>query len=578
MQSITLYKRLINYVFPYFKFVGIMLLAVIVYASTSALLVKTMKPMIDEGFVKQNMSAIYSAVITLVLITIVRGISFFIGAYYSRYISTSVVLDIRKEMFAHLQLLPHKFYDTTTSGEILSKFNYDVLQVTGAATNAIITLIREGVTVIVLLSFLLWQNWKLTMLIIFIAPIVGVIISFVSKRLRKLAKSVQSNMGEMNHILDENIKGQKLVKIHNSYDYESDKFNKTVKKMRNAAVKSETVSAITTPTIELIITIVLSIVIIIMAKQSSAGTLSSGGFITYIGMMAMLFTPIKKLTKINEIVQKGLAGSESIFGFLDIEKESNEKPEIETKVKFSGNLEFKNVNFKYLKETVLENINLTIKPKETIAIVGASGSGKSSLVSLIPRFYNIQKGQINLDNMNISEMNLQTLREQISFISQDNVLFNDTVIKNIAYAETDREIDLEKVKKSAKLAFATEFIDKLDKGFETIIGSDGQQLSGGQKQRISIARAIYKDSPIFILDEATSALDSESESKVQTALTELMKDKTSIIIAHRLSTVANADRIIVMKAGKIVEQGTHTSLLAKKAHYYKLHQMNNFSE
>ncbi len=576
-KNITLYKQLIKYVFPYFKVAMLMLLATIVYASTNGLLVKTMQLMIDEGFVAQNMTAIYKAVTTFLLITIVRGLGFFVSSYYSRYLSSSIVLDIRKDMFTHLQLLPHKYYDTTTTGEILSKFNYDVLQVTGAATKAIITLVREGVTVLVLLLFLFWQNWKLTMLIILITPIVGLIISIVSKRLRRLAKSIQSNMGGMNHILDENIKGQKLVKIHHSYQYEIMKFNKAIRRIRNASIKSETVSALTTPAIELIITIVLSIVIIIMAKQASAENVTPGEFVTYITMMAMLFSPIKKLTKINETVQKGLAGSESILNFLDIMGENNIAPSSDPlPSKILGDLDFKNISFSYHQEITLKNFNLSIKQGETIAIVGASGSGKSSLISLIPRFYEINKGEISLNNINIADMNLPLLRQQISLISQDNILFNDTVINNIAYAQAEDKIDLNKVKEAAELAFASKFIENLENGFNTIIGSDGQQLSGGQKQRIAIARAIYKDAPIFILDEATSALDSESESKVQKALTKLMQDKTSIVIAHRLSTVAHADRIVVMEAGQIVEQGQHKELLAKKSFYYNLHQMNRF--
>ncbi|PID64497.1 MAG: lipid ABC transporter permease/ATP-binding protein, partial [Gammaproteobacteria bacterium] len=400
----------------------------------------------------------------------------------------------------------------------------------------------------------------------------------ISKRLRKLAQRIQGNMGTMNHILDENIKGQKIVKIYAGARHEKSKFKHAVHQIRNATIKSEVATSASTPIIELLIVCVISLIIYLMAQQAKAGELTPGAFLSYTIMMGLLPSPIKKLMRINEHIQRGLAASDGIFAFLD---EAAEPMQSSTAgaakpLQCRGELQFNNVDFAYgageAKTTVLSHFNLHIAAGETVALVGASGSGKSSLAALIPRFYEVSSGEILLDGQAITDLDLQALREQIAFVNQDIVLFDDTVERNIAYAVPAEDIDRAAVERAAQLAQANDFILRMDNGYDSNIGESGQRLSGGQKQRLAIARAIYKDAPIIILDEATSALDSHSESKVQQALDSLMQNRTAIIIAHRLSTVKNADRIVVLDNGQIVESGTHAELLAQKGHYFYLNQ------
>lgn len=586
MQSITLYKRLLKYVKPYWGMVVIMLLATAVYASTNAIYASKLKIIIDEGFIDKDMNAIRSTIAILVLVTLFRGIGFFVSNYASRRISSDVVLNLRQEMFSHLQRLPTKYFDRVTSGETLSRFNYDVLQVTDAATNAVITLVREGVLVIVLLGYLLYQNWQLTLLIFALAPIIALVVRIISKRLRKLAERIQGNMGAMNHILDENIKGQKIVKIYHGKQHEQQKFKHAINQIRNASIKSEVATSASTPIIELMIVCIISLIIWLMANEAKVGALTPGEFLSYTIMMGLLPSPIKKLMRINEYIQRGLAASNDIFAFLDetVEAEAEVQPRPQQPLKpegdnaisteknprFRGELHFQQVSFAYSddSEKVLENFNLHIKAGETVALVGASGSGKSSVAALLPRFYEVSDGNITLDNHNITELDLSLLRQQIAFVNQDIVLFNDTVARNIAYGA--ESIDMERVQKAAQLAHAEPFILDMDNGYDSPIGEAGQRLSGGQKQRLAIARALYKDAPILIFDEATSALDSESEHFVQTALDKLLQDRTAIVIAHRLSTVENADRIVVLDKGCIVENGTHDELIALKGRFYYL--------
>ncbi len=599
MQSITLYKRLFKYVKPYWAMVVIMLIATGVYASTNAIYAAKLKTIVDKGFIEKDMTAIYVTILALVAVTFFRGIGFFIGNYASRRVSSDIVLTIRKEMFAKLQQLPTSYYDRVSSGQTLSRFNYDVLQVTDAATNAALTVAREGVLVIVLLGCLLYKNWQLTLLIFALAPIIGLVVNLISKRLRKLAQRIQGNMGAMNHILDENIKGQKIVKIYAGQRHEKQKFKHAILQIRNASIKSEVASSASTPIIELLIVCVISLIIYFLAQEAKAGTLTPGEFLSYTIMMGLLPSPIKKLMRINEHIQRGLAASDGIFTFLDELSETGQAvdgpsadeqavdgssvdkqtPKDMLLPTFAGELHFHHVDFTYADNSaqavVLNDFNLHIRAGETVALVGASGSGKSSVAALIPRFYPVSSGRITLDGIDIADMDLSLLRRQIAFVNQDIVLFDDSVMRNIAYGVPAAEIDCERVRQAAQQAQAEEFIKQMDKGYDSPIGEAGQRLSGGQKQRLAIARAIYKNAPIIILDEATSALDSESEAKVQQALDELLKNRTAIVIAHRLSTVQNADRIVVLDKGYIVESGTHETLMANKGRYYYLNQSNS---
>lgn len=583
MESLSLYKRLLGYIRPYWKMVVLMLSTTAIYALTEPLLVKTLEPLINRGFVEKEISAVNLTILAIFIIIVVRGAVFFLKNYSSRWITSQVVFDIRAEMFAVLHALPTQYFDKHNSGGIISRFNYDVQQVTSASTNALITLVQETLTIIALLAFLFYENFLMTLSILILTPAVAIIILKISKRLRRLAKEIQGDMGDMNHILDENIKGQKIVKVYHGQHNEKSRFRRATRRVRNAAIKSEVAASLSTPIIEFLMFVLMSLVILYMAHEAREDEVSVGGFVTYLMMMAMLFRPIKKLTRINEYIQKGLAASESIFSFIDnpvesIADNSNNNQSTNnasTQPVFSGNIEFRHVGFSYYDEKVLSNFNLTIKAGETIALVGASGSGKSTVAALIPRFYDIDEGDIKLDGLSTLDMDLELLRQQISFVNQEIVLFDDTVTRNIAYGE--KNIDETRVLAAAQSAFAHDFIMEMEQGYDTVIGESGVRLSGGQKQRLSIARAIYKNAPIFILDEATSALDSESELKVQNALETLIEGRTSIIIAHRLSTIRNATRIVVLDKGQIVETGNHEALLENQGVYYNLTQLGSFS-
>ncbi len=575
MQSLILYKRLLKYAKPHWKLIVVMLIAAAIYSSSNAAYVAQLKGIIDEGFVNKDMQIIYHTVGIVVLVTFFRGLGFFVSKYLSTRVSSDIVLVIRQEMFAKLQQLPAKYYDRENSGQTLSLFNYHVSQVTTAATGAAITLAREGVMVIVALVYLFYQNWKLTLLIFALTPIMAVVIRVISKRLRLLAKRIQGNVGTMNHILDENIKGQKIVKIYNGSAHEQRKFQHAVRQIRNSSIKSVVATASSTPIIELLIVCMICFIIVLMAWQAKDGALTPGEFLTYTIMMGLLPSPIKKLMGINAALQSGLAASEEIFAFLDEAAEPVAKVTEPTPAatRFRGDLRFERVFFSYLEDNedaaVLHDFSLHIRAGETVALVGASGSGKSSVAALIPRFYEPTQGQIYLDDQPIAALDLALLRQQIAFVNQDTILFDDSVAHNIAYGA---EADSERVKRAAQLAQAESFILDMDEGYDSPIGEAGQRLSGGQKQRLAIARALYKDAPILILDEATSALDSQSERLVQQALDELMHDRTAIVIAHRLSTVRNADRIVVLDKGRIIESGSHDELMAKKGRFYYLNQ------
>lgn len=577
MHSITLYKRLLEYVKPYWRTLVVMLVAMAVYASTNAIYAAKLKTIIDAGFIDKNLTAILDTIVVLVIVTLFRGVGFFIGNYSSRRVASDIVLTIRRQMFAKLQQLPTSYFDRVNSGETLSRFNYDVMQVTDAATNAVLTLAREGVLVIILLGYLLYQNWQLTLFIFALAPIIGLVVRLIAKRLRRLAQRIQGNMGVMNHILDENIKGQKIVKIYAGQAHEQHKFKHATSQIRNASIKSEIATSVSTPIIELLIVAVISLIIYLLAREAKFGSLTPGEFLSYTFMMGLLPSPIKKLLRVNEHIQRGLAASQGIFKFLDEKSEvATASAGVQQKLPVSGELIFYGVNFCYgdddTQAVVLRDFDLHIAAGETVALVGASGSGKSSLAALIPRFYTPNSGKITLDGVDIAGMDLAVLRRQIAFVNQDTVLFDDSVTHNIAYGEDQQNIDMARVEQAAKLAQAEDFIVQLENGYDSLIGESGQRLSGGQKQRLAIARALYKDAAIVILDEATSALDSEVEHKVQQALDELLQNRTAIIIAHRLSTVQNADRIVVLDDGKIVESGTHKELMHLRGRYFHLHQ------
>ena len=512
----------------------------------------------------------------LIMISAVRGVGYLIGTYFIAYVANYLVHALRTDLFNRYLLLPFKFFDQSMSGNLVSVVTFNVQQVTEAGTKAIKTVIQQGSLVILLMGYLLYVNWILTLFFIAVLPIIGMIVTKVSKRFRLISKNILSAMGDVTHVTQEAVQGYQEVRIFGAVKTERNRMSNASHDNRRQNMKMAFTGALSNPLIILIVSFDFAGVTGFMLNPIILNTMTTGSFIAFIVASGVLIKPIRQLTEVNSDIQRGIASAESIFEILDSEAEPDEGTfEAEA---VTGGFEFSNVSFTYkgTKKEVLKDINLKVSPGETIALVGSSGSGKTSLVSLIPRFYNHKEGQILLDGVDVNDFSLTNLRKHIGIVSQNVTLFNDTIFNNIAYGELkDRSED--RVRAAAKIANADAFIEDLSDGFDTHIGDDGVMLSGGQRQRIAIARAVLKNAPILILDEATSALDTDSERHIQAALEQLMKGRTTFVIAHRLSTVEKADRILVLEKGLIVEQGTHKELLSNKGRYAKLYR-NQFDE
>ncbi|MBT3798846.1 MAG: lipid A export permease/ATP-binding protein MsbA [Porticoccaceae bacterium] len=512
----------------------------------------------------------------LIMISAVRGVGYLIGTYFIAYVANYLVHALRTDLFNRYLLLPFKFFDQSMSGNLVSVVTFNVQQVTEAGTKAIKTVIQQGSLVILLMGYLLYVNWILTLFFIAVLPIIGMIVTKVSKRFRLISKNILSAMGDVTHVTQEAVQGYQEVRIFGAVKTERNRMSNASHDNRRQNMKMAFTGALSNPLIILIVSFAFAGVTGFMLNPIILNTMTTGSFIAFIVASGVLIKPIRQLTEVNSDIQRGIASAESIFEILDSEAEPDEGTfEAEA---VTGGFEFSNVSFTYkgTKKEVLKDINLKVSPGETIALVGSSGSGKTSLVSLIPRFYNHKEGQILLDGVDVNDFSLTNLRKHIGIVSQNVTLFNDTIFNNIAYGELkDRSED--RVRAAAKIANADAFIEDLSDGFDTHIGDDGVMLSGGQRQRIAIARAVLKNAPILILDEATSALDTDSERHIQAALEQLMKGRTTFVIAHRLSTVEKADRILVLEKGLIVEQGTHKELLSNKGRYAKLYR-NQFDE
>ena len=561
-----IYSRVFNYALKYKWTLSISIFSLIILALTNTGFLALIKKITDEGFVEQASNASIFLPIALIILMTIRALSGFISGYSMRWVSRKIVEDLRFDAFKRLMTLPVTYFDSHASGNIVSKLTYETEQLSFVATKVALESIRESLTIIGIVSYMLYLDWMLTLIFALMAPLMVFYLKLVSPKLRKAGGEVQTTMGDMTSASEEAISGQRIVKIFESSLFEFKKFSQIVIRNRKMQTKLAQLSGANSFVIEVLASISLALVV-----YYSIGRFTPGEFAAFVGALLMLISPIKKLTGINEQIQIGIAAAISIFSVMD------EKKEIDTGKKklqkIIGHIEFKNVTFSYdkIKKPVLENINFQIKPGEKIALVGKSGGGKTSLVNLIPRFYDLDSGSILIDKTNITDIKLNDLRHHLSLVSQDTILFNDTIYNNIAYGSL-KNADSKKVKQAAKAANALEFIDKLPDGFNHKIGDRGVRLSGGQKQRIAIARAILKNAPILLLDEATSALDSESEKLVQQALDNLMYGRTSIIIAHRLSTVKNADRIVVIDNGEIVEVGTHQNLIKSKKYYFRLYK------
>ncbi|MES9906527.1 MAG: lipid A export permease/ATP-binding protein MsbA [Sedimenticola sp.] len=572
MSTYSQYTRLLRYVRPHWKIFLIAILGTVVLAATQPAMPYLMKPLLDGSFVEKDPTMIALIPLLLMALAAIQAVATFVSGVSMEMVATKVVFNLRELMFQHLLILPARFYDNSTTGIVLSKITYDVEQLTTSASYVLVTLVRDSLSIIGLLGLMLYLNWRLTLIAFVLMPLVALFVRIVSKRLRRISRTLQQKMGEMTHVLEEVITGNRVIKLFSGQSHEKNRFFDAANKVRQFKMKSVIAHTTSVQINQLVAVAGLSLMAYLAAQQSAAGRFTVGEFVAFFGAMAMTLSPLKKLTSINNELQKGLAAAESVFDLLDQEPESDcGTRTLETP---RGSVEWRSLSFSYTEGTkpALTSIQLTIKPGENIALVGPSGSGKTSLAALLPAFYRPTSGAVLLDDIDISELPLSTLRSYISLVSQDVFLFNDSVRANIAYGSCSTASD-EEVITAAKAANAYEFIQQMPEGMSTPIGDNGIRLSGGQRQRLAIARALLKDAPILILDEATSALDTESEQLIQEAMERLSRGRTTFTIAHRLSTIEQADRIIVLDGGTIVESGSHQELLAINGLYSKLHQI-----
>ncbi|USQ14986.1 lipid A export permease/ATP-binding protein MsbA [Legionella lytica] len=568
VKTSVLYKRLLSFVKPFWPVLALGIGANIFYSLIDAGFTYMMRPFFDKGFINIDIEFIKKIPYIVLIGITLRGLVSSLGSYCMTWVARSVVKVLREKVFTHVSRLPADFYDEATSGQLLSKILYDVEQVAQVSAEALTDFVQNTCLILGLLTVMMVICWQLSLMFLLTIPFVGFIVSYTNKRVRRISHKVQKTMGEVTEIASEAIDGYRVVRIFGGLDYENAKFSKAIERSRQNDMKVAVSKAINVSGVQIVIAIGIAAIIAAAIQLSTVVIVSAGSFLAIIAAMLQLIKPMKTLTTLNAVIQKGLAGAESVFNLLDQPIENEQGVVLNHRAR--GEIAFKHVSYAYRQgQHVLHDVSFTAEAGKTIALVGHSGSGKTTIASLLPRFYEISQGEITLDGMPINQINLRSLREQMALVSQSVTLFNDTLANNIAYGRLD--VSREQIINAAKLAFADEFISKLPDGYDTRVGENGVLLSGGQRQRIAIARAILKDAPILILDEATSALDSESERYIQIALEGVMKNRTTLVIAHRLSTIQHADKIIVMQHGRIVEEGAHHELLALHGHYAQLH-------
>ena len=572
-EALETYKRLWGYVKPY-KLIGfIALMAMIGTALIEMTMVALIEPLMDEALVAKNIEATRWLPIAFIAVFLLRGISGFATEASLGWIGRGVISSLRREVFEKFLKLPVKFFEKNSNGRILSKMTYNVEMISESVTNVVTILIRDILTVIAAIGLMIYQSPRLFVSVVLIFPVITILINFLGKVFRRYSERIQDSVGEVTQVTQEVLSGQRIVKIFDGYDFEMNRINEVDEKNRLQNIKLIRSRSLGVAITQVVFGIGVAAVIYFAGNESINGNLSPGSFMSFFGAMMLMLQPIRRITNVNAVLQRGIAASESLFSVLDEPAEKDQG--VLEKLSSKGTLEFKKVTFSYdvkANKDVISGISFIAKKGQSVAIVGHSGSGKSTLINLLPRFYDYQHGEILIDGVSIKDFKIKNLREKISIVNQDIILFNDTILNNLTYGELKHKSEIE-IQTAIELAKIDQFTSEFPKGLDTIVGDRGAMLSGGQKQRIAIGRAVLKNSPFLLLDEATSSLDTKSESQIQEALKELMKNRTTLVVAHRLSTIENADLILVLHNGEIIERGTHNELIERGEHYADLHRL-----